>query len=155
MLRTICATALLFASLSANANTYNIGIGQSADLQQGDVALVRDGSGVSAVTCGGAGTPTLPARQDFQITREARFPDFEQGTNDALRSLECSINASQADIRQAINDSLYAARETCFAAGYHNCAQPMVTDQQYGFYVRGFAGNYTCQVVARVIGTQP
>jgi hypothetical protein len=144
------------SSIAASAATYNVQIGQSVDLQTSDVALVRDNGGaISAVTCGGGGAPTLPDRQDFEITRESRFPDFEQGNNDALRSMECSVNAAQPGIRQAINDSLFAARETCFAAGYHNCAQPMVTDQQYGFYVRGFPGQYICQVVARIIGTQP
>jgi len=157
MFKLMSTIIVLLAAQSSFATTYNIVTGQNASLQSGDVVIVRDAyNQVSAVTCAGALTPPpLPARQQFQVDRPAKFMSLFQTADDATREIQCSQYSADQGVHQAISDALNAAREQCFEAGYQNCAQPMTTDEQYSFHVRGYPGEYVCDVLARIIGTQP
>ncbi len=146
--------AILFAAAQAEAgNTYELSIGQSAVLQSGDVALVRQGRAVSAISCAGGGSEPLPSRKQFEAVDRARFSDIFQQGADIHRSIQCSRHSAESSIRQAIADATNAARNACFETGYSHCAQPMVTDEQFSFRVIGRPGHYACEVLARIIGT--
>ena len=155
MRKAFLTVAILLSSFAADAANYNVQLGQSASLQNGDVALVRYGNGLSAITCGGGGG-NLPSRQQFEIERFALFSDLFQNSQDGIRQIQCSHYSVEPQIKQALADALNAARETCFSAGYSRCMQPMTTNEQYGFYVTGTRpGDYGCDVLARIVGTNP
>lgn len=153
MFRFILSAAFLCLAVSAHAEVYEIQPGQNAQLNSGDVAVLRADGLSSAVTCGAGGT--LPTRQQFSVDRIAAFPDIYQSGDDSSREFQCQIYSALQPIKQAISDAQYAAREQCFNAGYRNCAPPDVTDQQYSFHVEGAQGHYICRVIARIIGTNP
>lgn len=150
----ILAALSLFALRSQAGTVYPVQLGQSVNLQPGDVALVQYGNAVSSVSC--AGSTSLPSRQAFQSEKNVLFSDLYQRPNmpDISRSQQCSQYSAESAIRQGVADALVDAREICFQAGYTKCQQPMRTDEQYSFQVYGYPGRYACHIVARIIGTR-
>jgi hypothetical protein len=114
--------SLLFASpLAASAQTYNMQLGQNAQLNAGDVVFVSNGVQSSAISCGGQQQPTFrdfPLRQTINLSQ-----DFQGRPEDNARALcEQGIDYTISQtalklVKDATNDCLRGGFSTCKQVG--------------------------------------
>lgn len=153
------ALPLFLLTANADAEVYNIRLGQNATLAAGDVAIVGNGRANSAITCGGQPEqPPLIENQLIEAFAIGRFPGPQQETarligRDQALGYICTRDTFMSEIRQAQTEALMRAQQQCREMGYTICAQSNFTNEQYSFQMVGDRpGEYACRVKARVFG---
>ena len=139
--------ALFLASPLAQAQTYQLNVGQNAQLSAGDVAFVYGNGTSSAISCGGMQQPSY---RDFPLHQVINLSgDFQNRQEDNARALcEQAIdytikNAGDKIVKDATND--------CLRSGYQSCRQ--LGQTEYELVLKQFNGGlWGCRVSAVVRG---
>ena len=137
----------------ASAATVQVGLGQTAQINPGDVAVVVYGSQSSAVICG-QGTPNFQNFLGEAIADIELFPGSDAADDERAKNWCLTIDpAYTADLKPALQRATDQAMNQCQLSGFTGCSQIGTFERQY-LGQRNPNGTHQCEFKVYVRGTR-
>lgn len=153
------AVSILFAilnfSLIASAGTVQIGMGQTAQLNSGDVAVVNSNGQSAVVMCNGGGAPSQPTFRNFEgraignVIISTR-PGEENNARDWCMNIDPNFTA---DLKYIVQRALNNAMNDCQLAGYSTCKQIGQPERRFFQHASGSSEPNQCEFRVFVRGS--